>query len=80
MKWGLRYERNSIRPYFLGHERDDVVVKRKELVSYLVRNKELYYSTSFDKLRGIKLKKFLFNFAKILKLFIGKMNLFGKFL
>ena len=30
LKWGAKYEKNSNRPYFEGHEREDVVKKRKE--------------------------------------------------
>jgi hypothetical protein len=53
VKWGYRYGKNTCRPYFLGHERDDVVASRKKLVSYLLHNKELYYTVLFERSTGI---------------------------
>ena len=45
-RWGVRFKQNSQRPYFEGHERNDVVVHRKEFVSHLLANKENYYTVS----------------------------------
>jgi len=39
----VRWEKNTNRPYFEGHERDDVVVKRIEFIDYFQKNKDLYY-------------------------------------
>ncbi|CAF1128623.1 unnamed protein product, partial [Brachionus calyciflorus] len=41
--WGYEYKRNSKRPYFLGHERQDVVNDRNQLIDYFVNRKEDYY-------------------------------------
>ena len=43
MRWGARWDSNKSRPYFLGHERDDVVQKRKEFVDYMLVHKDFYY-------------------------------------
>jgi len=48
LRWGAKYDKNTKRPYFEGHERPDVVLKRKELVSKLMRDKDLYIAPDFD--------------------------------
>jgi hypothetical protein len=45
MKWGFKYDSNKNRPYFEGHEREDVVEKRNEFVNYFTENKHRYYYT-----------------------------------
>ena len=44
IEWGARWDSNKNRPYFEGHERDDVVIERKKFVQYFLSNKTLYYS------------------------------------
>jgi hypothetical protein len=34
ISWGARCDKNTNRPYFVGHEREDVVLKRKEFVDF----------------------------------------------
>ena len=48
LRWGAKFDKNTKRPYFEGHERPDVVFKRKELVSKLMRDKDLYIAPDFD--------------------------------
>ncbi len=43
--WGYVWTNNKLRPYFLGHEREDVVKHRQEFVKYLVERKETSYYT-----------------------------------
>lgn len=43
-RFGAKYTANKVRPYFLGHERDDVVEKRNEFVSYFIENQDRFYS------------------------------------
>lgn len=43
IRWGAKWDSNSNRPYFEGHEREDVVAKPKEFVEYFVDNKDFYY-------------------------------------
>ncbi|CAF1555869.1 unnamed protein product, partial [Rotaria sp. Silwood1] len=38
-----RFESNSQRPYFEGHERSDVVQHRKNFVQYFLTRKDSYY-------------------------------------
>ena len=45
-RWGAKFQPNSQRPYFEGHERDDVVKHRHEFVSYFLGRKDRYYSIS----------------------------------
>ena len=44
--WGAKFQPNSQRPYFEGHERDDVVKHRDEFVSYFLARKDKYYTIS----------------------------------
>lgn len=46
--WGAKWDSNKNRPYFEGHERDDVVAERKKFVEYLLSNKPLYYYPEKD--------------------------------
>lgn len=36
MKWGAKWDKNKNRPYFEGHEREDVIVKRKVIDLFLI--------------------------------------------
>jgi hypothetical protein len=42
-RWGCRFESNSQRPYFQGHDRVDVLAYRKEFLSYFLSRKNNYY-------------------------------------
>ncbi|CAF3013536.1 unnamed protein product [Rotaria sp. Silwood2] len=43
-RWGAKFEANSQRPYFEGHERDDVVKHRTEFINYFLAHKDSYYT------------------------------------
>ncbi|CAF1256682.1 unnamed protein product [Didymodactylos carnosus] len=43
-RWGAKFEANSQRPYFEGHERDDVVKHRNEFISYILTHNDSYYT------------------------------------
>lgn len=43
-RWGAKFEANSQRPYFEGHERDDVVKHRKEFINHFLTHKDFYYT------------------------------------
>jgi len=43
-RWGAKFEANSQRPYFEGHERDDVVKHRHEFINYFLKHKDFYYT------------------------------------
>ncbi|CAF4738735.1 unnamed protein product [Rotaria sp. Silwood1] len=45
-RWGAKFESNSQRPYFEGHERDDVVKHRNEFVTYFMTHKDFYYTVT----------------------------------
>ena len=45
-RWGILYSSNKLRPYFLGHERMDVVEHRKKVVDYFIQNENNYYRIS----------------------------------
>ncbi|CAF3183466.1 unnamed protein product, partial [Rotaria sp. Silwood2] len=47
-RWGAKFQSNSQRPYFEGHERDDVVKHRQEFISYFLERKDRYYTISED--------------------------------
>ena len=51
ISWAAKWDKNSNRPYFEGHERSDVVDARKEFVAYFLTNRHLYYSTERDEKR-----------------------------
>lgn len=54
--WGARWESNKNRPYFEGHERDDVVTERKKFTEYFLSNKLLYYYPEQDDLGQLSFK------------------------
>lgn len=43
-RWGARFESNSKRPYFEGHERADVIRDRQSFVEYFLNRKDYYYT------------------------------------
>ncbi len=43
-RWGAKFEASSQRPYFEGHERDDVVKHRNEFINYFLAHKDFYYT------------------------------------
>lgn len=45
-RWGIHYSSNKARPYFLGHERIDVVEHRKGMIDYFIQNENNYYRVS----------------------------------
>ncbi len=51
LKWGARLDNNKNRPYFEGHDREDVVEARNKFVKYFLENKELYFTQTLRPLR-----------------------------
>jgi len=49
-RFGAKFTANAARPYFLGHEREDVVQHREEFVKYFVRNEDHFYTITNDPL------------------------------
>lgn len=49
-RWGISFDKNTSKPYFEGHEREDVVEKRKEFVEYFSTRLHNYYRPSEDKI------------------------------
>lgn len=47
-RWGAKWSKNNKRPYFEGHEREDVVSERSKLVKFLTDNKHRFYQQSKD--------------------------------
>ncbi|CAF4575974.1 unnamed protein product, partial [Didymodactylos carnosus] len=47
-KWGIHYEANGSRPYFIGHEREDVVEHRKKVIDYFLAREHNYYRLTDD--------------------------------
>lgn len=47
-RFGAKYTANKIRPYFIGHERDDVVEKRKQFVSFFTEKKNNFYGITAE--------------------------------
>ncbi|CAF3858213.1 unnamed protein product, partial [Rotaria sp. Silwood1] len=45
-RWGARFESNSQRPYFEGHERPDVVQHRQAFLQHFLTRKNSYYLIS----------------------------------
>jgi transposase len=43
LKWGAVWDSNKKRPYFEGHERDDVVKHRQSFIDYFLTNIKSYY-------------------------------------
>lgn len=46
--WGFRFDSNSKRPYFEGHERPDVISHRDTFIKYFLERKDHYYTVSND--------------------------------
>ena len=46
--WGAKFEPNTQRPYFEGHERPDVVAHRQEFISHFLHRKDHYYTITDD--------------------------------
>jgi hypothetical protein len=49
-RWGAKFEANSQRPHFEGHERDDVVKHRNEFINYFLAYKDYYYTITDDEI------------------------------
>ncbi|CAM4845696.1 unnamed protein product [Rotaria magnacalcarata] len=47
-RFGAKFTANSSRPYFLGHERENVVKHRKEFVKYLIEREQHFYMITND--------------------------------
>ena len=47
-RWGAKFEANTQRPYFEGHERDDVVKHRTEFINHFLAHKDCYYTITDD--------------------------------
>ena len=47
-RFGAKFRANSSRPYFLGHERQDVVKHRKEFVKYFIERENHFYTITND--------------------------------
>lgn len=43
-RWGAKFDKNSQRPYFEGHERPDVKEHRANFIKYFLDRKECYYT------------------------------------
>ncbi|CAF1339451.1 unnamed protein product [Adineta ricciae] len=41
-RWGAKFEANAQRPYFEGHEKDDVVKHRNDFINYFLEHKDFY--------------------------------------
>ena len=42
-KWGARFERNSQRPYFEGHDSSNVIEDREKFIQYFLDHEGHYY-------------------------------------
>lgn len=49
-RFGARFTANKSRPYFLGHEREDVVQHREQFVDYLIKEERNFYGITDDEL------------------------------
>jgi hypothetical protein len=47
-RFGAKFTANAGRPYFLGHEREDVVKHRGEFVKYFIQNEDQFYTITND--------------------------------
>jgi len=45
---GAKFTANAARPYFLHHEREDVVEDPEEFVKYFAQNEHHFYTTTVD--------------------------------
>lgn len=50
--WGAKFESNSNRPYFEGHNRADVVLHRNEFIDHFMMKKDAYYTVTADENPG----------------------------
>ena len=50
IRWGAKFEKNTKRPYFDGHERADVVESRKQFVDYFLGISKYVFQQSSDAL------------------------------
>jgi len=48
LKWGAKYDSNKNRPYFEGHEREDVLLARQKFIEHLINLKDFYYVPKKD--------------------------------
>ena len=46
--WGFRFDSNSKRPYFDGHERPDIISHRESFVKYFIEKRNSFYTISND--------------------------------
>ncbi|CAF3478732.1 unnamed protein product [Rotaria sp. Silwood2] len=49
-RWRAKFEANSQRLYFEGHERNDIVKYRSEFIGYFLSHKDFYYSVIYDEI------------------------------
>ena len=55
IKWGAKWDDNKNRPYFEGHEREDVVSARTSFLKHFTEAKSLYYTVeNYDSKNGWK--------------------------
>ena len=47
-QFGAKFRANSSRPYFLGHEPEDMVKHRKEFVKYFIERENHFYAITND--------------------------------
>ncbi|CAM4968055.1 unnamed protein product [Rotaria socialis] len=47
-RFDVKFTANSSRPYFLGHEREDVVKHRQEFVKYFIEREQHFYTITND--------------------------------
>ena len=45
-RWGAQFKNNSQRPYFEGHQRNDVVAHRQQFIHYFLDRKDSYYTVA----------------------------------
>ena len=47
-RWGFKWRKNGKEPYYIGHERADVVKHRDQLVNFFITNKHRFYQQTSD--------------------------------
>ncbi|CAF1539603.1 unnamed protein product, partial [Rotaria sp. Silwood1] len=47
-RFGAKYTANVGRPYYLGHERSDVIKHREQFVKYFLQNEDCFYTITDD--------------------------------
>jgi hypothetical protein len=45
-RWGIHYSASKIRPYWIGHECEDVIEHRRQIVNYFLSREDHYYTVS----------------------------------